>query len=122
MTARHAAVPAPVGLPDRPTAPGPPAPQAPRTAPLPTSPPLHIQPDRRESDLRRDGNRQKLTHSECDEIGGAGGFGAERGLELDQRRRIPAHGRLLHPVQTMNELTPWSALRHLHLVSPDTGA
>jgi hypothetical protein len=60
--------------------------------------------------------------AEFDEIGGAGGFGAERGLELDQRRRIPAHGRLLHPVQTMNELTPWSALRHLHLVSPDTGA
>jgi len=22
----------------------------------------------------------------------------------------------------MNELTPWSALRHLHLVSPDAGA
>src|SRR4051794_95613 len=64
MTARHAAVPAPVGLPDPSLAPVPPAPQAPRTAPLPTSPPLHIQPDRRESDLRRDGNRQKLTHSD----------------------------------------------------------
>src|SRR5688500_8733143 len=64
MTARRAAAPALAGLPNRPLVPVPAAPQAPRTNPLPTSPLLHIQRDDRESDRRRDGNRQKLTHSE----------------------------------------------------------
>jgi hypothetical protein len=64
--ARRAGAAAPVALPNSPLAPVPAAPQAPQTDPLPTSPLLHIQRDDRESDRRRDGNRQKLTHSELD--------------------------------------------------------